>query len=180
MKRSAEDTIKDRYTCLRRTFHPGYTPNDLKVGNDWDEAAVIARSIGADPALFVDAQFAACSNNSKNKFPWPSQLHSSFAANNYLEFVEKSIGSPPDMKLQQQNYLLSAQLDGLSLKGIDIALSKASLPFKSWFRMLMCSDANLEKFRSVWGICAKQQMSNDKDLLQFLRNKYGARTDRLF
>lgn len=179
MHRSAEDIIRDRYVSLRRQFHPGYNPNDAKTGADWDLAADIARGLGADPALFVDAQFHAVALNTKNNFPWPAQLHSSVSKQNYLEFISELIGSPPESKLQQQNTLLAAQLDGLALQSIDIALSKAILPFKSWFRILMCSEANLPKFRKVWGNYARQQVSNDQNLFEFLKEKYGSRSNRL-
>lgn len=179
MERSAEDIIKDRYTALRRQIHPGYTPNDANCGGDWDDAAAIVRVIGADPALFVDAQFhAAALNNKKNLFPWPNNLHGRNAADNYTKYME-SFASAPEARLEQQNTLLKAQLNGLSLYDIDVALSKSVLPFKSWFRVLMCSDKNLPKFLSVWGEHARRQMRNDKSFFKFLQNKHAARAHRL-
>jgi hypothetical protein len=178
MERSSEDIIKDRYSALRRQIHPGYTPNDAKCGKDWDDAAAIVKVIGADPELFVDAQFHAMSFNNKNPFPWPSNLHDRNAVDNYSRYME-SFASTPEARLEQQNILLRAQLDGLSLQDIDVALSKSVLPFKSWFRVLMCSDKNLPRFLSVWGEYARKQMRSDKSFFKFLQNKYAARAHRL-
>lgn len=178
MERSSEDIIKDRYSALRRQIHPGYTPNDAKCGKDWDDAAAIARAIGADPELFVDAQFHAMTFSKRNPFPWPTDLHNRSAADNYAKYME-SFASAPEARLEQQNILLKAQLDELTLHDIDIALSKSVLPFKSWFRVLMCSDKNLSKFLSVWGEHARRQMRQDKSFFKFLQTKHAARAHRL-
>jgi hypothetical protein len=178
MERSDEDIVKDRYTALRRQFHPGYTPNDNKTGRDWDAAAAMAKVIGADPALFVDAQFHAMSMSPRNPFPWPSDLHNRNAVSNYEAYMAH-FSCTPAMRLEQQNVLLRSQLDELTLQGIDFFLSRADLPFKSWFRILMCSDKNYPAFNRVWGIYARRQMQNDKGLFNFLKDKYAERAHRL-
>lgn len=138
----------------------------------------MARALGADPSLFVDAQFHSMSMSSRGPFPWPSDLHNRNAAGNYESYMTH-FASTPAMRLDQQNKLLSAQLDELSLRQIDIFLSKADLPFKSWFRILMCSDKNYPMFKRVWGDSARAQMRNDKGLLKFLTEKYAERAHRL-
>ncbi len=179
MAMTLEDAIKNRYTQLRRAFHPSYTSNDKASGVAWATTAELVRSLNADPNMFVEAQFEAFSTRTwGERFPWPNQLHAASAADIYLKYIENR-ASAPEAMLAQQNRLLAAQLTPEScLTQIDRTLASSVLDFKSWFRILMCSDSNFPKFKVVWGPAAVRQTHNSPTLLNFIKTNYESRIDR--
>lgn len=179
MAMTTEDAIKNRYTQMRRAFYPSYTPNDKASGAAWDTAADLVRSINADPDMFVESQFESFSTRTwGERFPWPAQLHAASAADIYAKYIENRT-STPDAMLSQQNELLAAQLTQEScLDQIDLALASSVLDFKSWFRILMCSDSNFPKFRTVWGSAAVRQVRGSPVLQRFLKTNYESRINR--
>lgn len=176
---TTEDQIKDRYILLRKRFHPYYRPSDAKTGNHWDLAAEIVRDLGADPATFVDAQFDAHSARDNNNFPWPANLHDKNAADNYRSFIARNRPTC-EAVLQTEIDSLAARLAGRPLNddNLDEALADPHLPFKSWFRILMCSDKNFPHFKAVWGTYATRQMMNDQALFSYLKVQYAPRIGR--
>lgn len=174
-----EDEIKNRYTQLRRGFHPTYTPNDKSSGNAWDRAADIVRGLGADPNLFVEAQFNEFSTRKfGERFPWPNQLFSASSVDIYLKYAEVKKAAPEAM-MAQQNNLLAAQLSrDAGMGDIDVVLSSSALDFKSWFRLLMCSDAQYPEFNCVWGAAGRRQFMGCPTLQKFIKEKYAPRIGR--
>ena len=174
-----EDKIKDRYTELRRGHQPSYKSSDRISGPAWDKAAEIVRRIDADPAMFVEAQFDAYSTRAYgDRFPQPNQMFSASAAEIYQKYAE-SRGSTPDAMMKQQVTLLTDQLNQRStLIDIDRVLTSPSLDFRSWFRVLMCSDTNFPVFREMWGSAATKQIIKSPQLYEFIKQKYAARANR--
>jgi hypothetical protein len=156
-----------------------HSSHDNTSGLAWDKTAEIVRSINADPAMFVDAQFEAASTRTLGeRFPWPNQLHSSSAIEIYYRYAESRVSTPEAM-LAEQNCLLVAQLSQNStLIDIDRALASSILDFKSWFRILMCSDVNFGTFKRVWGEAATRQIINSPLLHSFIKLNYAPRVHR--
>lgn len=178
MERTIEDRIQDRYLLRRRKIHPGYLPKYETNANAWVKTAQLVSEIGADPELFVDSLFES-GHKWKGGFPWPNQLFSSFARQIY-EDSKESMASSPEARVDVQMRLLASNTSSESPDEIDEALSNPELPFKSWFRILMCSDKNLELFSRVWGSFAERQVHSDKTLRDIIKSKYGFRSHRFF
>ena len=182
MTPTIEERIRERYTQLRRVFQPGYSPNDQKIGAAWDKTAAIVRRIGADPERFVQAQFDALALYSSRKdssiYPFPAQLHSSSAEGNYERHGADTI-STPEARFAEQDRLLAANLDeGFHEIDVDMVLASPALDFKSWYRILMCSEANLPEFEKVCGSAARIQVQNCRWLFEFIKTKYAHRLQR--
>lgn len=179
MELTIEERVRERYTQLRRAFHPGYVPNDEKSGTAWDKTAALIRGIGADPEKFVQAQFDAMATYAGGKnFPYPNQLYSASAAGNYERLAEGTLATPESMMSEQDN-LLAAQLnEHFTQLDIDLALAKAVLGFKSWYRILMCSDSNLADFKEVWGEAASKQVQFNRGLHDLINIKHASRIHR--
>lgn len=179
MTPTIEERVRERYTQLRRAFHPGYTSNDQKTGVAWDKTAALIRSIGADPEKFVQAQFDARATFPDGRnFPFPAQLYSSGAEGNYERYAADTIAAPEAM-LDEQNRLLAANLDeGFHENDVDLALASPALDFKSWFRILMCSDTNLPDFDQICGAAARLQVQHNRGLFELIQRKYVSRLQR--
>lgn len=174
-----EDAVANRYEQLRRQYQPTYAATSKKNDKAWIETANRVRELDANPATYVEAQFNAASGRGYGeKFPWPNQLYSAKAVEIYKEYVDR-FGASPEMMVAEQDKMLAAQLGPNSTAhDIDVALANPACGFKSWYIILMCSDAVFPRFRKVWGECALRQIVKTPVLSTLLQKKYGSRFNR--
>jgi hypothetical protein len=125
-------------------------------------------AIKANPSRFVDAQFE---NWDGEGCPQPSNLYSEAALKRYGEFKELD-RCPPKMEVENQvNYLKNYTKEaGMTRDG---ALLAPFTAFRSYFRVLACSDDALPLAMRRYGSVARQQVMGDTQLLKYLEGAQG-------
>jgi len=175
-QRTIEDEICDKYESERRRHTSHYSAGN-RHDRHWEKAAAIVRQIGADPRLFVEAQFAPWALGIHQAYPFPQQVHGPKAAYNYEKYMEAFRGKAEECVKNQFRYLGNfVSLGGLS---VDQALRNSSHPFRAFFRILSCSDEVLDEFCSTWLREALWQLQSDRDLREYLLKNHGYRTKRI-
>ena len=173
---SIEDEIADKYEQCRRKTYPTYS-----VGNrhdeHWKKAAEIVRRIGADPRLFVEAQFRFAQTNRSQPFPHPSQMHGDKALEYYNSYIERFQPEVAEEVACQFAYLANfIHRVGLT---IDEAVANPRHPFRPFFRILVCTDEQLPSIQAAWLTAALHEVESSKDLRIFLNKNHGYRAKRL-
>lgn len=175
-KKSIEDEICDKYEQCRRAFHPGYAAGN-RHDEHWRKAADLVRSIGADPRLFVEAQFEIGGVNNSQILPFPAQIHGNRAVENYDLYIAAFRPKAEEAVINQFRYLANF-VDRVGMT-IDQAVSNIDAPFRPYFRLLTCSDEIAPAIEQRWGEAARRELQNNSDLRAHLQLKYAYRIDRI-
>lgn len=149
-----------------------FTPTSAKYNEAFKKSAVICARLGAEPEMYVKAQFAFIDNNKLLVAPDLLHIESESSANkaehNYKRFIEGMT-----LSLQQSYDLqLSYLQDQITLvhRPINRALMDDFLNFKPWFRVCITKEPIpevVEKYKEE----AKKEYLNSHKLREFMATK---------
>jgi hypothetical protein len=180
MNSSAEDIrlAMLAYERFRESRSPGYRlPAALATDRGlWNKVAKKARSIGAEPDLFVEVQFQTWNG----PFPYPNQLFSDYAVNNFLKWHGETSSGSKNFLRERTKSTNVVQFEGRieDLKRL-VALSERDavstildpgFPSDPLFRALMIPG------RIEWGTreadlaIAREKIKQDRFLRDYLEN----------
>lgn len=171
---SAEKELVNRYTERRRAAgQPGYQSSP-KNRVHFEKCAELIVSIGANPSLWVDAQFEGTSGET---VPQPNHLYSEAACKRYSSFNEAE-RCPPKLEIRNQEFYLTNYVRNVGLSE-DEALLADWTAFRSFFRVLRCSEMVLPEAMRKFGKAALSQVRSDSSLLRYLSRAMPGRVERL-
>jgi len=158
----------------REAFSPKNPYNYDKV---WMSAAETIKNIGADPVLYVDAQFILMSG--KKKGVMPTDLLGEDAIDRYKKMIARGT-TPYEAEMNNQIFYLKSLLKANQNKEPDDILMDEHMPIKAFIRMMLCSEDALgfigKKFRNS----AILELEFDPGVKELIKNKYGTRYKRIY
>ena len=161
-----ELALRQRYTERRRVAQPSFA-----LGSKHDaaflKAAEVVLALKADPSQYVDAIF----NSHAGEFPpTPLSLASPTSIKKYEETAEEE-RCPPKLEVETQRIYLTNYIRRAGLSK-DEALLARYTTFRSYFRVLFCSETVRCEAMRMYGKTALSQIENDSSLKTYLQNKY--------
>lgn len=156
-----------RFYIMRRQLAMGqnwFLQANSKHDVAFRKAAEICDRLGAEPEIFVIAQFA----NSDPKTFLPQFLHSEHAEKNYKNYVAKMTLTHEEWYKLQLEYLRD-QVE-LIHRPVVRALMDDHLNFKPWFRVCITKEP-VEELIEKYGAAALEEYTSSKSLRDFLALK---------
>lgn len=171
---SLEMELKKRYTECRRRTQKHYTASP-KNDPHFQKAAEKVLSLGVGAMKWIDAQFELWDGEG---FPQPSNLYCEAAVQRFADHVQ-SDRCPVQDELQCQKDYLTNYMKKVRMT-MDEALLANWTNFRSYFRVLFCSEEALPRARQKFGKSALEQMSSDAPMREYFAANQPLRLERLF
>lgn len=124
-------------------------------------------SLKADPSQYVDAVF---NSHAGEHSPTPLSLANASSIKKYEETAEEE-RCPPQLEVETQRIYLTNYVKRAGLSK-DEALLARYTTFRSYFRVMFCSETVRYEALKMFGKAALSQIENDSSLKTYLQNKY--------
>jgi hypothetical protein len=170
--------LKSIYEKKRSTRKKNYKCAS-KFDNCWIKIAEVVDAMGADPALYIEAQFLIPGWTPNDGPPLPTQLYGEKAKDKYIK-LKQLPESPYESAIKNQINYLSLLLNSRPYLTKDEILMDKKSPFSSFFRIIFCEQANYDLFFKKYGAEARKELEFEIGLNDHLKKKYATRYNRIF
>lgn len=171
---SIQFKLKKRYEEIRRRTQPDFI-SSKKNNIHFSRAADLVFPLKIDVNKFIDAQFSRWEGEG---YPQPSNLYSDAALVRFNSISEEERCSP-ELELKNQIKYLTSYVKRAKLTQ-DEALLATWTQFRSWFRILACSEEAAAEVISLFGDEGMSQIENDSALKKYLKTKCPNKIESLF
>ena len=147
----------------------GYTLNDaleIRLAKPASEAAILCEEMGVDPATYVAAQIYAEPVIKNYSALIPRQLYTYRSKNYVTDYIASKGDRDVAREFEVQCQMLARYMDNGWTERL--CLLNPSFDFSSWFRILLCTDADKEIIER-YSYNAAQTLNNDKPMLDYLK-----------
>lgn len=160
---TTRDIIREEYIKLRRKTQPFYGNRENKrLEQALDKAVKIVEQIGADPSIYVIAQYKYKANPDF----YETYLYSQYAAGNYTKYLEQYTSTTLKQEFDAQWNMLSNFMR--TKRPLDAILLDPDSNLSAWFRVSATKDI-IPSVMAVYGDKAKIELKN-KELCAFLQS----------
>lgn len=168
---AVERELKAAYVRHRRVTNRKYAlRGPLPYSVCWSAAASLVISLGADPQKFVEAVFVLWP---KLRPPQPTDLCNSYAAH-LNQMWNGEHGSHAVVTFQGNAGKLSEMVARLNIDPGETVCDPYH-DFSAVFRIARCNDGRLNEMLARHGAAVREQLTRDRPLLRFLRQRYPSR-----
>jgi hypothetical protein len=165
--------LKDLYTQIKKRENRLYCCSS-KFDECWMKVAMVVDQLQADPILYLESQFLIPSTGKI----FPTHLYGEAAISRYKSVLGRD--NPFQQKLDNQVFYLKRCLETYPDRSIDDVLLDKRMPFKNFFRVIMCSQSICNQVIEKYGEGAKEELEFDPGLKQLIEKQYETRYRRIF